>query len=90
MGTLYLDNEIFISQSRERVNAARNSAADTLRAAGLPVHEESEATTFLIGLGLQFDGERLRVGISSERRWKLRQALKPCVSVVPRLRDSCK
>ena len=52
VGTLYLDNEIFISQSRERVNAARNSAADTLRAAGLPVHEESEATTFLIGLGL--------------------------------------
>ena len=76
VGTLYLDNEIFLSQSRECVDSARNSAADTLRAAGLPVHEEAEATTFLIGLGLQFDGQNLRVRISSERRWKLRQALK--------------
>ena len=40
------------------------------------MHEEAEATTFLIGLGLQFDGENLRVSVSSERRWKLRQALK--------------
>ena len=56
MGTLYLDNEILLSQSREHVDTARGSAAATLRAAGLPVHEEAEATTFLIGLGLQFDG----------------------------------
>jgi len=65
VGTLYLDNENFISQSRARVDTARDSAATTLRAAGLPVHEEAEATTFLIGLGLQFDGENLRVSVSS-------------------------
>ena len=49
--SLYLDNHIILGLSRHEVGARRDASAAALREAGLPVHEETEASLQAILLG---------------------------------------
>ena len=75
VGSLYLDNEIFMGLDPETVNTSKDAGAKALRAAGLPVHEEEHAAREAVLLGWHFDGVRSRISLSSEKRWEIMQAI---------------
>lgn len=74
--TVYPDNIVFCGLNAGETTSARRAAADALRAARLPVHEEQDGSSLVEVLGMQIDGVQKVVRLTARRRWRLRAAIR--------------
>ncbi|CAK0881076.1 unnamed protein product [Prorocentrum cordatum] len=70
--SLYVDNALVVGTDREEVARVRQLASQTLEAAGLAVHDESDAAEAMVMLGRQLEGRPARATLAPRRFWKLR------------------
>ena len=71
---VYVDNEVFISDSPGVGSADRKKAFDSLGALGLPFHEIQDDQRVVNNIGLELDGNAATCRLSSVKRWRLRLA----------------
>eukprot|EP00959_Pyramimonas_sp_CCMP1952_P076201 1592171-Pyramimonas_sp.AAC.1 len=68
--SLYVDNALVAGTGREEVTRVRRLASQTLEAAGLAAHDESDAAEAMMLLGGQLVGRPARATLASRRFWK--------------------
>ena len=71
----YADNGNFLHVKARVAQEGKDAAVQQLRASGLLVHEEVDATRVVNALGVTVDGARGRVVGTQKRVWRLRMAL---------------
>ena len=69
--SLYVDNIIVAGESMQEVTAARRAASAALVAAGLPVHDETDAGSHLEVLGVELAGDPPTVQVAPKKYWRL-------------------
>ena len=77
---VYVDNVGTMGNYRDQVGTAMKEVALHLDSHGLKTHEKEPATTVIEALGVELDGERHRVRLSSSRYWRLDGALRWALS----------
>ena len=77
---VYVDNVGIMGTDKVQVDTAMKEVALHLDSHGLKTHEKEPAATVIEALGVELDGERHRVRLSSSRYWRLDSALRWALS----------